>query len=51
MAQIITVRSRDLGKKRKTVDAAKPRHESKGEGGVRIGLVWEKSTKDMSGRI
>jgi hypothetical protein len=53
MAQIITARSRDLGKKGETVDAAKQKHESTGEGGVRIGLVWnwKKGTKDMSGRI
>jgi hypothetical protein len=42
-----------LGKKGETVDAAKQKHESTGEGGVRIGLVWnwKKGTKDMSGRI
>jgi hypothetical protein len=51
MAEIITVRSRDLGKKRETVDAAKQKHKSKGEGDLRIGLFRKKSTKGMSGCI
>jgi hypothetical protein len=51
MAEIITIRSRDLGKERETVDAAKQKHEPKGEGGFMIGLVRKKGTKGMSGRI
>jgi hypothetical protein len=46
MAQIILARSRGLGKKRETVDAAQQKHESK----AGRGLVWKKSMKDISGR-